>query len=160
VQRAAEFGLPIQFHTGYLAGNRGLLGQGDPRPLIPVLRRYAGVRFDLFHAGWPYSELMGAIGKAFPNAWLDLCWAWTMNPAQMERILSEWLAAVPHNKIFGYGGDTGSPFPMVGYALQARRGIANVLEAKVESGEYDEETARQVAQRVMHANAREFYGME
>ncbi len=157
VQRAADFGLPVQFHTGYLAGNRRLLGRGDPRPLIPVLQRYSNVRFDLFHAGWPYSELMGAIGKAFPNVWLDLCWAWAMNPALVERTLTEWLTAVPHNKIFGYGGDTGSPFPMVGYALQAREGIANVLEGMLERAVCDRATAERVARRIMHANAREFF---
>ncbi len=160
VQRAAEFGLPVQVHTGYLAGNWGMLGQTNPELLIPILRRYKNVRFDLFHAGWPYSEVAGAIGKEFPNVWLDLCWAWTMNPAQMERILSEWLAAVPHNKVFAFGGDTGSPFPMLGYALQARDGIANVLAEAVERGRYDEATAQQVARRIMHANAREFYRVD
>jgi hypothetical protein len=58
-----------------------------PRLPRPVLERYREVRFDLFHAGWPYSELLGAIGKAFPNVYLNMCWAWGMNPAQMERIL-------------------------------------------------------------------------
>jgi hypothetical protein len=159
VQRSREFGLPVQLHTGYLAGNWGNPGQGNPELLVPIFRRYRGVRFDVFHAGWPYSEVAGAIGKAFPNVYLDMCWAWTMNPAQMERILSEWLSAVPHNKIFGYGGDTGSPFPMVGYALQARQGIANVLERKVESGEYDLETAKRVARRIMHENAQEVYAL-
>ncbi len=87
VQRAREFGLPVQLHTGYLAGNWGNPGQGNPELLVPVFRRYRGVRFDMFHAGWPYSEVAGAIAKAFPNVYLDMCWAWTMNPAQMERIL-------------------------------------------------------------------------
>ena len=159
VQRAREFDLPVQLHTGYLAGNWGNPGQGNPELLVPIFRRYRSVRFDMFHAGWPYSEVAGAIGKAFPNVYLDMCWAWTMNPAQMERTLSEWLSAVPHNKIFGFGGDTGSPFPMVGYALQARRGIANVLERKVASGEYDLATAKRVARRIMHENAQEVYGL-
>ena len=160
VQRAREFNLPVQLHTGYLAGNWGNPGQGNPELLVPVFRRYRSVRFDMFHAGWPYSEVAGAIGKAFPNVYLDMCWAWTMNPAQMERVLSEWLSAVPHNKIFGFGGDTGSPFPMVGYALQARRGIANVLERKVAGGEYDAATAKRVARRIMHENAQEVYGLK
>lgn len=160
VQRAREFDLPVQLHTGYLAGNWGDPTQGDPTPLVPIFQRYRSVRFDLFHAGWPYSELLGAIGKSFPNVWPDMCWAWAMNPAQMERIFEEWLAAVPHNKIFGFGGDTGSPFCTLGYAAQARRGIARVLERKVESGEFDLKTARQVAQRVMHRNGRDFYGMQ
>jgi len=118
------------------------------------------VRFDLFHACWPYSEIAGTMGKEFPNVYLDMCWAWAMNPLQMERILDEWLSGVPNNRIFAYGGDTGSPFPMVGYALQAREGIARVLEAKVERGEYDEATAEMVARRIMNANARELYGLD
>lgn len=160
VARAADFGLPVQMHTGYLAGNYGSLPQGDPAALIPILQRYRAVRFDLFHAGWPFSEVTAAIGKEFPNVWLDLCWAWSMSPRHMERTLDEWLATVPHNKLFAFGGDTGLPFNTVGYAQQARRGVANVLERKVESSEYDVPTARRVAQRIMHQNAQEFYGME
>lgn len=159
VARAADFGLPVQVHTGYLAGNYGSLKQGDPAALIPVLQRYRGVRFDLFHAGWPFSEVTAAIGKEFPNVWLDLCWAWSMSPRHMERTLDEWLATVPHNKVFAFGGDTGLPFALVGYALQAREGIARVLEGKIERGEYDEATARRVARRIMHRNARQFYRM-
>jgi hypothetical protein len=160
IRRAAEFGLPVQLHTGYLAGNWGDPTRGDPTPLVPVLQRYRQVRFDLFHAGWPYCEVLGTIGKSLPNAWLDLCWAWAMNPTQMERVLDEWLGAVPHNKILGFGGDTGSPFPVPGYALQARAGIARVLEARIERGEFDLETARQVATRIMHKNSRELYPVD
>jgi predicted TIM-barrel fold metal-dependent hydrolase len=159
VQRARELGLPVQVHTGYLAGNWGSPAQGDPTPLIPVLQRYRDVRFDLFHAGWPYHDLMACIGKAFPNVYLDLCWAWSMNPAAMERALEDWLAAVPHNRILGYGGDTGMPFAMVGYAAQARDGIARVLERKVDRGDYDLATAQQAARRILHENARELYGL-
>jgi hypothetical protein len=82
-----------------------------------------------------------------------------MNPAAMERALDDWLAAVPHNRILGYGGDTGMPFAMVGYAAQARDGIARVLERKVERGEYDLATAQQATRRILHENARELYGL-
>jgi len=158
--RAADMGLPVQLHTGYLAGCWRDPSFGDPTPLIPVLQRYKTVRFDLFHACWPYSEVATAIGKTLPNVYLDLCWAWAMNPAQMERVLDEWLAAVPHNKIFAFGADTGTPFATLGYAVQARQGIANVLERKVQRGEYDAATAEDVARRIMHANAQQVYGME
>ncbi len=160
VQRAREFDLPVQFHTGYLAGNWGDFRRGEPMLLIPVFQRYRKVRFDIFHAGWPYSEAAGAIGKAFPNVHLNMCWAWSMSPVQMQRTLDEWLSCVPSNRIFAFGGDTGSPFPMVGYALQAREGIARVLEHKVEREGWDPETARQVARRIMHINPRRLYGLE
>jgi uncharacterized protein len=159
MQRADAFGLPVQIHTGYLAGCNQDIRQGDPAPLVPLLKRYGGVQFDIFHAAWPWSEFIGAVGKQFPNVYLDLCWAWAMNPVQMERVLDEWLAAVPCNKIFTFGADTWSPLAVPGYALQARCGIANVLEAKLARGEYDQETAEFVARRIMHENAQEFFGM-
>jgi len=158
VRCAAEHDLTMQIHTGYLAGVKQDFRQGDPSGLIPVFMKYPDVRFDLFHAGWPWSELMGAIGKQFPNVWLDLCWAWSMNPVQMERTLDEWLSCVPSNKILGFGADTTTPFCVVGYAKQARNAIANVMERKIERGEYDEQTARFTARRVLHDNANELFG--
>jgi uncharacterized protein len=159
VQRAREFSLPVQIHTGYLAGNWQDPSQGDPTPLADILRRYRSVRFDMFHAGWPHTEVACALGKVLPNVYLDLCWAWAMNPTTMRRALDSWLSAVPHNKIFGFGADTGTPYVVPGYALQARNGIASVLEAKIDRGEYDLPTARDVARRILHENAQEFYGL-
>ncbi len=156
-QRAEALGCPVQIHTGYLAGTWQDIRWTDPAQLIPVFQKYKTVRFDLFHAGWPFSEMLGSIGKQFPNVWLDMCWAWAMNPVQMERILDEWLSCVPSNKIFTFGADTWSPFPMVGYAEQARNGIAAVMERKIARGEYDLETAKFVARRVMNQNAQDFF---
>jgi hypothetical protein len=157
VQRARDLDLPVQVHTGSPSHSRDDPTHGDPTGLVPVIQRYPTVKFDLFHAGWPYCELMGAIGKSFPNVWLDLCWAWAVSPASMERTLDEWLGAVPNNKILGFGGDTGTPYPTAGYAMQARRGIASVLERKLQRGEYDEPTARLVADRLLYQNACELY---
>jgi hypothetical protein len=156
--RARQFARPVQIHTGYLAGTWGDLRNGDPRPLVPVFRQYRDVRFDLFHAAWPWTSFLGAVGKAFPNVWLDLCWAWAMNPVQTERTLDEWLSAVPCNKILGFGADTQSPVSEIGYALQARRGIARVLERKIERGEFDAESARFVARRLLSENALDLFG--
>jgi len=157
LQMSVELGVPVQMHTGYLAGTRQDLRRADPSPLIPLFQQYDKARFDLFHAGWPHSEMFGAIGKNFPNVWLDLCWAWAMSPRQMERILYEWLGEVPYNKIFGFGGDTWTPFTMLGYAEQARRGVANVMERVVREGLYDAKTAADIARRILHDNAAEFY---
>ena len=45
-------------------------------------------------------------------------------------------------------------------ALQARAGIARVLEGKLERDAFDLPTAKQVARRIMHRNAREVYGLD
>lgn len=161
LERAEVFDIPVQIHTGYLAGNWGDIRWGDPTPLVPVFQKYSKVKFDLFHASWPYSDFIGAVAKEFPNVWIDLCWAWAINPLQMERILDEWLSCVPNNKVFGFGADSDnfSPFPVVGYAYQARKGIANVMKKKLSTGEYDLDTAKFVARRIMHENAREIFRM-
>jgi hypothetical protein len=157
IQRAGSINIPVQIHTGHQAGNWQDVRFADPAHLIPVFQKYRSVNFDIFHAGWPFSEILGSIGKEFPNVWLDMCWAWAMNPVQMERILDEWLATVPCNKIFAFGADTGSPFMMLGYATQARQGIANVMERKVRRKEFDTQTAEFVARRIMNQNALEFF---
>lgn len=157
VERSSDLNMPVQIHTGLLAGSYTKVTQGDPEALIPLLRRYRNVRFDIFHSSWPHSEKLGAIALSFPNVWIDMCWAWTINPEQMERNLSEWLSCVPWNKIFGFGGDTSTPINTVGYALQARRGIANVLEEKVRKGRFSEETARRIAEGLLWKNASDFF---
>lgn len=156
-ERSSELNMPIQVHTGLLAGNYTNVVQGDPAKMIPLLQRYRNARFDLFHASWPHSETLGAIGLAFPNVWIDMCWAWTINPIAMERHLSEWLACVPFNKIFAFGGDTSTPINTVGYALQARRGVYNTLKELVERGRFSVSTARQIADHILWKNAKEFF---
>ena len=104
------------------------------------------------------SEL-GAIAKNYPNVYPDLCWAWTMNPAESERALSEWLDAVPFNKIFGYGADTAWPWCDVGYSLQARIGITRVLDQKIQAGYFSRATAEEVASALLLGNGEGFYGL-
>ncbi len=159
MERADDEDIPVQIHTGYLAGNWGSLNSTKASYLIPIFEKYRRVRFDIMHASWPWTSELGAIAKNYPNVYPDLCWAWAMNPAESERGLSEWLDGVPFNKIFGYGADTGRPWCDVGYALQARIGIARVLEQKIEAGYFSPETAEKVAAAVMLHNGEEFLGL-
>ena len=157
VRRAVEEDIPIQVHTGYLAGNYRVLSNINPMQMVPLLLRYPRARFDLFHAGWPYHHELGAMGKHFPNVWINLCWAWTMNPITMEDALDAWLDGVPHNKVFGFGSDTGSPLCAYGYAVQAREGIARVLGRKIDRGDMDLALAEDVARAIMHDNGVAFH---
>ena len=157
IRRATEEDLGIQVHTGYLAGNRKILSNINPMQLVPTFVLYPRTRFDLFHAGWPYHHEMGVIGKEFPNTWINMCWAWTMNPATMEECLDVWLDGVPHCKIFAFGSDTGHPINVYGYAVQAKEGIARVLQRKIDRGDFDLELAREIARAVMLDNGMEFH---
>ena len=151
--------MPVQIHTGYLAGVNKDLRNINPMQLVPLFLLYSTTRFDLFHAGWPYTDELGTIGKQYPNVWLSMCWAWTMNPITMERTLDAWLDGVPHNKIIGFGGDTRHPVASYGYAMQAREGIARVLERRIERGDMDAELGADVARAILLTNGAELHGL-
>ncbi|MCX7804810.1 MAG: amidohydrolase family protein [Planctomycetota bacterium] len=159
IERADDEDIPVQFHTGYLAGHWGSLAGTRASLLIPLFDRYRRVRFDVFHGSWPWMSELGAIAKNYPNVYPDLCWAWAMNPEETERALCEWLDAIPFNKIFAFGADTGFPWCEAGYAVQAREGIARALENKVRKGFFSGATAREVASAIMIGNGERFYGI-
>jgi predicted TIM-barrel fold metal-dependent hydrolase len=159
MERAHDEDIPVQMHTGYLWGHWGSLPGTNATLLIPIFDKYRRVRFDIFHASWPWTSELGAIAKNYPNVYPDLCWAWAMNPAASERVLSEWIDGTPFNKIFGYGADTGYPWCDVGYAMQARLGIARVLEQKIDANYLSPATAEEVAAAIMLGNGEEFFGL-
>jgi len=159
VRRAEAEDLGVQVHTGYLAGNSNVLNNIRVMEMVPFIIRYPRVRFDLFHAGWPYTEEHAVIGKEFPNVWLNLCWAWTMNPVTMGQALDSWLGSVPHKKIFEYGGDTNIPICEYGYAQQARIGIAKVLEKWIDRGDMTIGDAKEVAGDIMLRNGCRFHNL-
>jgi predicted TIM-barrel fold metal-dependent hydrolase len=157
LERASEEDIPVQIHTGYLAGNWGSLAGTRAMNLIPIFDKYRHVRFDIFHASWPWTSELGAIAKNYPNVYPDMCWMWAMNPTEAERTLAEWLDGVPFNKIFGFGADSGLPWMSMGYAIQARRGVACVLEEKIRAGFFSQSTAEEVAAAIMLKNGEQFY---
>jgi hypothetical protein len=93
------------------------------------------------------------MAKHYPNVWVDLCWAWSINPRAGEEFVRRFLHAVPINKLFGFGGDTMWPTSALAYAYQARQGLTRALEAEVREGELSEREAIEVAERLMRGNA-------
>src|SRR2546425_13173089 len=58
----------------------------------------------------------------------------------------------PPTSCSGSGGDTIWPTAVVGYSIQARRGLGPALEAEVAEGDLTEAEAITVARRLMHDN--------
>jgi len=158
--RADAEDLPVQVHTGYLAGIWHSPERARAALLVPVFRKYRRVRFDVFHGSFPYTSELGALAKNFPNVWPDLCWTWAMSPAAAQWALAEWLDEVPYTRIFAFGSDTFFPACTVGYTLQARAAIAGVLERKVAEGAFDVPLAREVASAIMLDNGRRFFALD
>jgi hypothetical protein len=91
--------------------------------------------------GYPYQGVTAALAKMFPNVFIDMCWSHIISPGAAMHALSDFLDAVPYNKICGFGGDYAFVDGVYGHLYLARRNISQVLAAKVNAGVFPIDTA-------------------
>lgn len=153
VELAIEHDLPFKLHTGYYAGHSRMpvdyIRAGN---LCGLLARYLDARFVLMHIAYPYSDELVALAKHYPNVYVDLCWAWSIDPYSARDFVRRFVHAAPANKLFIFGGDTGWPAASVAYAHQARAWLTRALQAEVDEGLLAEGEAIALATRFMHDN--------
>lgn len=158
VRFAQELNLPVQVHTGHMAGIRQRVDKANARNFIPILELYPNVRFDLLHGNWPYMEDILFIGKNYPNAAINLCWAISVDPLYCIEFLKRSIMTIPHVKIHGYGGDHFlTPEMSVAQLVLAREVIASALTDIVELSWLDEEAALGIAGDWLYNNPNRFY---
>jgi uncharacterized protein len=157
---AAERGLPLQVHTGLQEGNGNYIENSRPTLLTSLLLDFPQARFDLFHAGYPWSGELSALAKNLANVYADLCWMSAVSPAFAARTLDEWIETIPANKILAVGGDSNYAEGAYGHCKIARRIAAQVLGRKVESDYFTLAEARWLAERILRKNARELFRLE
>ncbi len=154
--RAREHRLPIKLHTGYLAGiNTMQLARtrANAEDLCALLRAWPETPFVIMHMAWPHQDAAIALAKHFPNAYIDLCWTWLLNPAATVRFVKEFLMGAPAAKLLTFGGDY-LPVELVpGHAALARRGLAQALTELVAEGWLAESEAQALVPQLMMDNA-------
>ncbi|MBS13990.1 MAG: hypothetical protein CME19_20640 [Gemmatimonadetes bacterium] len=154
VEHAIDHNLPFKIHTGYYAGNdRMPVSRIKAGNMCALLAAYPKARFVLMHIAYPYSQELIALAKHYGNVWVDLCWAWSIDPYSSADFVRRFIHTVPSNKLFGFGGDTGWPTSAMAYAIQMRRWFTRALEAEVAEGLLTERQAIDVATRIMYDNA-------
>jgi predicted TIM-barrel fold metal-dependent hydrolase len=159
MKMAREMDLPVQIHTGHLAGLGGDVSKANAILLVGLLRAHEGVRFDLFHGNWPYAGEMLFLAKNYPNVAMDLCWVHIIDPMYSRRIFADAVSAVAHSKIHGFGSDVGGGQPDMAWAHCeiARDNIAWALAGLVESRYLGMDEAKEVARAVLFDNPNAFF---
>ena len=160
IRQCAEYDLTVKFHTGLQEGNANTIRNSRASLLSNLFFKYPKVRFDIYHISYPYQEELVTLVKNFPNVAVDFCWMWIVNPAAGRRALSDFLDAVPANKIHGFGGDFIFIEGSYGHAIMAKDNIARVLAEKVNEGSMTVERARQVARWILRDNPIQWFGLE
>jgi uncharacterized protein len=161
VELAIEHHLPFKIHTGYYAGHSRMPVDYIPAGhLAPLLAKYLDARFVLMHIAYPYNDELVALAKHYPNVYVDLCWAWSIDPYSTGDFIRRCIHAVPSNKLFLFGGDTSWPAASVAYAHQARRYLTHTLQAEIEAGFLTEAEAIALATRWMGQNQAACFRLE
>lgn len=158
--RATMADLPVKLHTGYYVGHDYMpLSRlaSNPDSAAALCRRSPETRFVFMHICYPFYEPMIALAKHYTNAYLDMCWAWIINPVAAKDFLKKFLVTAPSNKIFTFGGDYYPVEPVLGHATLARQGIALTLSELVEEGWLSLSNAMDLIDPIMHENARQVF---
>ena len=161
VEHTIEHNLPFKIHTGYYAGNNRMPVSRIPAGnMCALFSRYLDAKFVLMHISYPYNDELVALAKHYRNIWVDFCWAWSIDPYSSRDFLRRCIHAVPSNKLFAFGGDTGWPTSAMAYAIQARNEIQRALEAEIAEGYLTEKQAMEFATRIMHTNQYECFDIQ
>lgn len=160
VDQATAHGLPVKLHTGYYAGHNSMplarlrLNAGSAAELC---RLGPDTTFVFMHICYPYYEELLALAKQWTNAYVDMCWAWILNPAAAKDYLKKHIVTAPINKLLPFGGDYIPVEPVLGHALIARRGIARALWELVDEGWLSLQDALELVDPILHGNARRLF---
>ncbi len=144
--------LPVQLHTGHMAGIRNDVRKANAIGLVSLLEEYRTIHFDLFHGNWPYMGEYLFVGKNYPNVSLNLCWAHAIDPEYTRELIRRAVKTVPYHKLIGFGGDTFHPAFTVVYERQAKQVIASTLDELVAEGWLGRSDSREIAHAMLYDN--------
>jgi hypothetical protein len=155
---ARELDLPVQLHTGHMAGIRNRVDKTNAAYLASVLELHRDVHFDLFHGNWPYLGDILFLGKNYPNVAIDCCWLHIIDPDYASELLERSVLTLAHTKVHGFGGDYGDvPEFVAGHLQIAHENIAGTLTRLVERGWLEEEEALSLAADWLFNNPNRFF---
>ncbi|HLP72946.1 MAG TPA: amidohydrolase family protein [Bacteroidales bacterium] len=159
IKKATEYNLPVQVHTGYLAGSGNTLENGNPLNLNNLFLEYPHTKFILFHGGFPWTGECAALAKMFPNVYLDLVWLPQISRQEAVNALDVMLDCVPYNK-FCWGGDCQLIEESAGALEFAKDVVSEVLANRIKRGLMNRELAEEIMDGIFRENAMKIFALK
>jgi len=144
---AGELDVPVQIHTGL-----GKLEGSNAKYLRDVIDAHPNVRFDIFHAGYPWMEDVCGLVHNYPNVYADLCWLPIISTTAAVRFIKE-ILEVGNLGSMMWGSDTWRSEESYGAVLAAREAIARALCEMMEDGYLTMEDAKEICRAILYENA-------
>jgi predicted TIM-barrel fold metal-dependent hydrolase len=159
VEKAIEYDLPIQIHTGMQAHNGNILSNSNPLLLNNLFLEYREAKFVIFHGGFPFTGEAGCLAKSFPNVYLDLCWLPILSDTAAKIALSKLIDLMPGNKLL-WGGDCVRVESFYGSVLFSKKVVAQVLAQKVADGYFSPPVAIDLGRNIFRENALKLFQLD
>jgi hypothetical protein len=165
-REAGRLGMAVHIHSLEGAGAFYRIAGSDPFLLEsafndPTLR---GTNFVIVHGGGVFASHAGALLWK-PNVYLDTsAMVLIDSPAQLARVLEDWLGQFPEKVLFGtdaaaFGPDTGWDLSAWVGTTTARRALAIALTEMMRNGEVTRARAEEIATMVLRTNAAKLYDL-
>ncbi|HKO16189.1 MAG TPA: amidohydrolase family protein [Gemmatimonadaceae bacterium] len=159
-REAGRLGMAVQIHTTEGFGGYYVTHGSAPHLLEPAFNdsTLRGTNFIVVHGGWPLvGETEALLSK--PNVYADIsAIALFISPAELARVLRQWLGEWPEKVLFGTDAYDGGPEQ--GWAeaawvgtTSARRALGIALTGMLRDGEIDRPRAERLARMVLRENA-------
>ncbi|MFE1585882.1 amidohydrolase family protein [Streptomyces sp. NPDC058737] len=156
---AVDLGRPLQLHTGF--GDSDIrMHRVDPTLLTDWLHLTAGTIPVLLLHCWPYQRQAAYLSAVFERVHLDVgLTLHHVGPARAGAVLAEALEITPFRKLLYSSDACGvAEFHHLG-ALAFRRGLAGLLQERVDADEVSLPDALRLARWAGRDNARRVYGL-
>ena len=160
VDKATEYELPVKMHTGQWAMNNAMnmnWVKDNPSDCASLCKQAPNTKFIFFHLCYPHYEEMLSLAKNYSNAYIDMCWSWSINPLAAKDFLKKFILTVPNNKIFTFGGDDKIVENLIGHAFVARKGISQALNELVTENWITIGDALDLTDDIMYKNAEKIF---
>ncbi len=148
---AAEMDLPVQIHTGL-----GQLKGTHAMALCALIEQNPGVRFDLFHGSYPWTDDILALAHNFNRVYVDLCWLPIISTSRAIRFIKEALEVTDAGRIL-WGCDTWTSEESYGALLAGRYCVSRALAEMVTEGRFDLAYAKMLGENILDRNARQLF---
>lgn len=154
ITKAAEINsLPFQIHTGL-----GCLDNTRAIGLRNLIKDHPAVRFDVFHAGYPWVSDVLALLHNYKNVYVNLCWLPLISPREAKDFIIKALEVSSAKRIC-WGCDTWTSEESFGAVLAIRYVLSEALADMIMDGAIDTDYAKYIAKRILYDNPKELYFM-
>lgn len=153
-KKAAEYGLVFQVHAG-LAQQQ----HSHPWRLMWLFDNNPKTIFDLFHAGYPWTQDVLAMVSERPNVIVDTCWLPIISPTAAVRFYQEYAEVAFRADTLMWGGDNWHAEESYAAAHTFKDCLAKAVAEKVEGGYWTRREGLSYAEGVMWRAAGRWFGI-